>query len=151
MDLILFLPIVSFWPISQQKRLFFHFAYDSVCLWLLRIHYVKNIMKQECIPVGCVPSVAVAIFWGLPQCMLGYTPPAWAWTSLQACAWRPPPQPDPPNLSPGCGPGDPPSQTPQPPPGYGPGDLPWPDPPTSPLGMGLETPLWTEWQTCVKT
>ena len=47
--------------------------------------------KQECIPVGCVLSVAVAAggvypsihyAWGgvlpggcLPQCMLGYTPP----------------------------------------------------------------------------
>ena len=32
--------------------------------------------KQECIPVGCVPSAAVAICWGcLPQCMLEYTPP----------------------------------------------------------------------------
>ena len=33
--------------------------------------------KQECIPVGCVPSAAVAVSpgGGLPQCMLGYQPP----------------------------------------------------------------------------
>ena len=32
---------------------------------------------QECIPVGCVPSAAVAVCWGgcLHQCMLGYTTP----------------------------------------------------------------------------
>ena len=41
-------------------------------------------VKNECIPVGCVPPAAVAIQGGLPQCMLGYTTP------------------------PGCGPGDPP-------------------------------------------
>ena len=58
-------------------------------------------LLQECIPVGCVPSAAVAVCWGgvsargclpggclpggvclegvcpggLPKCMLGYTPP----------------------------------------------------------------------------
>ena len=52
----------------------------------------KNNTEQECIPVGCVPSAAVAVCWGgcvcswggcllqgvsapggyLPQCMLGY-------------------------------------------------------------------------------
>ena len=77
------------------------------------------IIKQECIPVGCVPPAAVAVCWGvcLPQCMLGYIyPPAWAWTlSPQVWVWRPP----------GCGPGDPPGLTPQPP----------------PLGVGLVTPL----------
>ena len=33
--------------------------------------------KQECIPVGCVPSATVAVCWGgcLPQCMLGYHQP----------------------------------------------------------------------------
>ena len=47
----------------------------------------ENSIKQECIPVGCVPSVAVSVGGGgvcrggsawegcLPQCMLGYTPP----------------------------------------------------------------------------
>ena len=35
----------------------------------------KKFAKQECIPVGCVLSAAVAICSGcLPQCMLGYTP-----------------------------------------------------------------------------
>ena len=36
----------------------------------------KIILKQECIPVGCVPSAAVAVppKGGLPQCMLGYHP-----------------------------------------------------------------------------
>ena len=59
-----------------------------------------NTNKQECIPVGCIPSAAVAVCsWGgggiLPQCMVGYTHPP--------------------------GPGlDPPGQTPQP--------LPWPGP-----------------------
>ena len=41
----------------------------------------------------------------------------------------------------GCGPGDPPPRvglgTLH---GCGPGEPPWPDPPTSPLGVGLETP-----------
>ena len=41
------------------------------------IQACKNIQKQECIPVGCVPSVAVAVEMGcLPQCMLGYMPSA---------------------------------------------------------------------------
>ena len=53
---------------------------------------------------------------GVPQCMLGYTP--WAW------ARRPP----------RCGPGD------SPPPSVG-LRPPRPDPSTSPLGVGLETPL----------
>ena len=65
---------------------------------------------------------------GLPQCMLGHTPP-------------------------GCGPGDPPGCGPEDPPGCGPpryepadhpkcgpGDPSRPDPSTSPLGVGLETP-----------
>ena len=50
-----------------------------------------------------------------------------------AWAWRPPNPP----TSPGCGPGDPPNL----PPGCGPGDPPQPDPSTSPLGVGLETPM----------
>ena len=36
-------------------------------------------IKQECIPVGCVPSAVVAVSPGRggvwPQCMLGYQPP----------------------------------------------------------------------------
>ena len=38
----------------------------------------KQPENQECIPVGCVPSAAVAVSprgGGLPQCMLGYQPP----------------------------------------------------------------------------
>ena len=51
---------------------------------------------------------------GLPQCMLGYTPP-------------------------GCGPGDPPDVGLETSPGWWPGDPPRPDPSTSPLGVGVET------------
>ena len=57
--------------------------------------------KQECIPVGCLPTAAVAVCWGgvcLSAC----------WDTPQVWAWRPP--------SPMCGPGDPPGQTPQLPP-----------------------------------
>ena len=43
--------------------------------------FSKNRVKQECIPVGCVPYAAVAVGGGvssqvgcLPQCMLEYTP-----------------------------------------------------------------------------
>ena len=45
--------------------------------------------KQECIPIGCVPSAAVAICWGMSASVhagihplgLGLdTPQAWAWT-----------------------------------------------------------------------
>ena len=37
----------------------------------------ESMIKQECIPVGCVPSARVAVSPGgsLPQCMLGYQPP----------------------------------------------------------------------------
>ena len=37
----------------------------------------ENKNEQECIPVGCVLSAAVAVSprEGLPQCMLGYQPP----------------------------------------------------------------------------
>ena len=89
----------------------------------------ENILVQECIPVGCIPPVAVAICWGcLPQCMLGYiprpgpgpeslgevmdTPQVWAWTP-QVWAWTPARTP---KLIPGSGPRHP-SQTTQPPPG----------------------------------
>ena len=71
----------------------------------------RKYFLQEYIPVGCVPPAAVAVCWGcLPQCMLGYPL--------------------------GCGPGPP-----------------WlwawththththtHNPPTSPLGVGLDTP-----------
>ena len=45
---------------------------------------VKSQIKQECIPVGCVPPAAVAVCWGsvcLSACW--DTPPSpqvWAWT-----------------------------------------------------------------------
>ena len=45
------------------------------CLPVLLQTTIVHRIKQECIPVGCVPSAAVC--WGegcLPQCMLGYTP-----------------------------------------------------------------------------
>ena len=51
-----------------------------------------NAKLQECMPVGCIPTTAVAVSQGgcLPQCMLEYTqpsPPAWAWTPLWMWAW----------------------------------------------------------------
>ena len=59
---------------------------------------------------------------GLPQCMLGYTPPqVWAWRPPWVWAWSPP----------GCWPGDPPWPDPSTSPGGGPGD----PPPTRPLNF----------------
>ena len=94
---------------SYQK---FNFP-SQILLAVIAITTTK--FKQECIPVGCVAPAAVAIHMGgLPQCMLGYTPPwVWAWRPPWVWAWRPP----------GCGPGEP--------PGCGPGD---------PMGVGQETP-----------
>ena len=45
-------------------------------VFLGRVHYFHH-YKQECIPVGCIPSAAVAISprGVLPQCMLGCPPP----------------------------------------------------------------------------
>ena len=77
--------------------------------------------KQECIPVGCIPPAAVAIRG--PASVHAGIHPLWVW----AC--RPP----------GCGPRDP-----HPPRS---GDPQRPDPSTSPLGVGLETPLL---ETCCK-
>ena len=114
-------------------------------------------LKQECIPVGCILSAAVAIcWWGgrvvcLSECWdlpplgsgpgppgLGlYTPLVWAWT-------------------PRCGPGTPLVRSPQPTPwvwawrppvrppnlptGCGSGDPSWPDPPTSPWVWAWRSP-----------
>ena len=84
----------------------------------------KDISQQECIPVGCVPSAAVAACLGgvyLNACWDTHTPhlgldPPWVWT------WRPPPsQTATPHLPTGMG-----LKTLR--------DL------QSPPGMGLETP-----------
>ena len=108
-------------------------------------HFPLSGIQQECIPAGCVPC------WGVGVC-------------LSAC-WDTPPGPGPPGVGLDnplrCGPGHPPSQIPQPPPGSRPRppqpdpqppclglDTPKPDPPTSPLGLGLDaTPRWTEFLT----
>ena len=79
--------------------------------------------KQECIPVGCVSSAAVAVCWG------GVSASVHA--GIGVCLGNPP----------GCGPGDTPStgvdlETPQ----VWPWRPPRPDPSTSPLGMGLAIP-----------
>ena len=84
-------------------------------LWLIDV--TKCISKQECIPVGCVLPSAVAVEGVCPS----------------AC-WDTPP-----TLGVGL-------ETPsgvglEIPPGCGPGDPPRPDSSTSPLGIGLETPL----------
>ena len=67
----------------------------------------KRKIKQECIPVGCVPPAAVVVCWGVSASVHAGIPPAcgpgdppWVW----AC-WRPP-RPDPSTSPPGCGPGD---------------------------------------------
>ena len=102
-------------------------------------------------PARCVPLAAVAICCGgegvcltacwihppSPQCGPGHPPLVGLETPLAR----------PLNIPPGCGPGDPPGQTPQHPPRVWAWRPPWPDPSTSPLGVGLETPLWTEWLT----
>ena len=36
-------------------------------------------LKQECIPVGCVPSTAVAVWGVCPKCMLEYVCPSACW------------------------------------------------------------------------
>ena len=66
----------------------------------------KHMVQQECIPIGCVPSAAVAVCWGGVSASMyaGIHPPAWAWTPW-AWACRTPPQPDPPTSLPGYGPG----------------------------------------------
>ena len=57
------------------------FRVHSYLRFIRRELLCEIFVKQECIPVGCVLSAAVAICrGGLPQCMLGYTPWAWAWT-----------------------------------------------------------------------
>ena len=51
--------------------------WNAVYIWhILTFILSENMCPQECIPVGCVPPTAVAVFsgGGLPKCMLGYTP-----------------------------------------------------------------------------
>ena len=96
-------------------------------------------LKQECIPVGCVPSAAVAVCWGMsasvhagihpPGCgpgpLLGVdmdTPWVWACTPLGLDTQPPPP---------GVG---------LDPPGLGLYTSPRTDHPTSALGLDLDTP-----------
>ena len=74
---------------------------------------------QECIPVGCVPSAAAALCWGVGGICLSTCwdthPRPWTWTPSGPRPGHPAwPDPQPP---PGSGPRHPsPSQTPQPPP-----------------------------------
>ena len=53
---------------------------------------MRLFLKQECVPVGCVPPPAVAVLGGVCLSACWNTPPPQVWT------WR----------LPGCGPGDPP-------------------------------------------
>ena len=76
--------------------------------------YQKN-SQQECIPVGCVPPAAAAV---------------WGGVCLSVC-WDTPP--------PGVGLETPPGQTPQPPPWVWAWRPPRQDPSSSTLGVGLET------------
>ena len=83
-------------------------------------------MKQECIPVGCVPPATVAICWGVSASVHAKCGPG----DPQAWAWRPP----------WVWAGDPtPGQTPQLPPWVWAWRPPWTDPSSSPMGVGLET------------
>ena len=122
------------------------------------MNFHKSIFKLECIPVGCVPPASVAVCWEGGVCLIACwdtrpTPLGVGLENPQVWAWRPPGQtPQPP---PGCGPGDLLARPLNLPPGVGletswpdPSTFPqvwaWrfpPDPSTSPLGVGLETPL----------
>ena len=81
--------------------------------------------KKECIPVGCVPPAAVAI------CFCGGA----GGGCLPQCML---------GYTPRCGPGEP------HPPGVG-LETPWARPLNLPPRCGPGDPLWTEWQTRVKT
>ena len=88
-------------------------AFLTLSVW--NVHPVAFLMvKQECIPVGCVLPVAVAISqWGLPQSMLGYTPLGVGLETPLGVGLETPPR---------CEPGDP------PPAGVGLETPLWPDP-----------------------
>ena len=84
--------------------------------------------------VGCVPPAAVAVCWGggcLPQCMLGYPLGLGLGLDTPGVGLHPPTLDVGLDNPSGCGPGHP------------------PDPPTSHLGLGLETSPhpWTEFLT----
>ena len=82
------------WSIINPKMQLCYFLWILFTfVWLC---LTKYLIRQECIPVWCVPPAAVAICWRVVS----------AWRPPRVWAWRPP----------GCGPGDPPGQTPQPPP-----------------------------------
>ena len=101
----------------------------------------ENSHEEECIPVGCVPSAAVAVCWGvsLPQCMVGYTPQPDPSTSPLGMGLEIP-LARPPNLPLGIGLETLPHQTPQLPLWVCAWRPPQTDPSTSPLGTALETP-----------
>ena len=84
-------------------------------VYLLKTPSLEQIMKQECIPVGCLPPAAVAVSrGGLPEYMLGH-PQVWVWRPPWVWAWRPP-RPDPSTSALGVGLETPPGQTPEVPP-----------------------------------
>ena len=83
---------------------------DADLIWLL--NFLKNYMKQKCIPVGCVLTVAVAFSTcppppaaGTPGCGPG-DPQMWAWNPPPVWAWRPPTLARCINFPFGCGPGN---------------------------------------------
>ena len=96
-------------PETSSAGLFycFYFHNDTAKNLLTEEHCYKE--EQECIPVGCVPPMAVAVHGGgsasvhagihPPGVGLETPPPVWAWR---------PPWPDPSTSPPpGCGPEDP--------------------------------------------
>ena len=108
--------------LEQENSGHFHNHIGNHCnYFLLSLLRKKYMNRQECIPVGCVLSAAVAVTGGLHS-PLGANPPEqappragtpqsgpwpdssqlppWLW------AWRPP-RPDTPQFPPGCGPGNP--------------------------------------------
>ena len=61
-----------------------------MCLYSVKTWRKKWMkIKQECIPVKCIPSAAVAICWGVGVCLGGVCPGASAWGHLSGgvCLW----------------------------------------------------------------